>query len=176
MLYRSRNHAQAASRISIESLHANPHAILCVTMSGETNVSQEGASRRFYELDSLRGLAAITVVFDHFIRIWPPEIIHVLDRTPLRLLIAGRQAVILFFLLSGFVFTLPHKRNSPLNYGRFLLKRVRRIYLPYLGALAFAIICDSHFSGRGHLGNYWINLTWSAPVTMILPPPNVSHS
>jgi peptidoglycan/LPS O-acetylase OafA/YrhL len=120
---------------------------------------------RFHELDSLRGLAAITVVFHHFSRLCSPQINHVLDRTPLRLLVAGHQAVILFFLLSGLVLTLPYKKNESLNYSSFLLKRICRIYLPYLGALAFAILCDLHFSGHAHSDNYWINWTWSEPVT-----------
>jgi peptidoglycan/LPS O-acetylase OafA/YrhL len=134
-------------------------------MSAETNLPQQGDPRRFYELDSLRGLAALTVVFHHFSRLCSPQVVHVIDRTPLRLLVAGHQAVILFFLLSGFVLTLPYKKGGRLNYGPFLLKRVCRIYLPYLGALAFAVLCDLHFSNQSHYDNYWINWTWSAPVT-----------
>jgi peptidoglycan/LPS O-acetylase OafA/YrhL len=113
----------------------------------------------------LRGLAAFMVVFHHFSRLCPPQVTHVLDRTPLRLLVAGHQAVILFFLLSGLVLTLPYKKDGRLNYSTFLLKRVCRIYLPDLGALAFAVLCDLHFSNQSHYNNYWINWTWSAPVT-----------
>jgi peptidoglycan/LPS O-acetylase OafA/YrhL len=137
-------------------------------MSGETNSPPQGDPRRFYELDSLRGVAALTVVFHHFSRICSPQAIHVVDRTPLRLLAAGHQAVILFFLLSGFVLTLPYKKRGRLNYGPFLLKRVCRIYLPYLGALAFAVLCDLHFSNQAISDNSWINWTWSAPVTVHL--------
>jgi peptidoglycan/LPS O-acetylase OafA/YrhL len=133
-------------------------------MSVETT-SPQGNPRRFYELDSLRGVAALTVVFHHFSRLCSPRIVHLLERTPLRLLVAGYQAVILFFLLSGFVLTLPYKKNPRLDYGPFLLKRVCRIYLPYLAALALAVFCDMHFSTHAHLDNYWINWTWSAPVT-----------
>jgi peptidoglycan/LPS O-acetylase OafA/YrhL len=134
-------------------------------MSVETSVPQQSDPRRFYELDSLRGVAALTVVFHHFFKICSPRVIHFVDRTPLRLLVAGHQAVILFFLLSGFVLTLPYKKRGGLNYGPFLLKRVCRIYLPYLGALAFAILCDLHFSGRSPINNYWTQMTWSTPVT-----------
>lgn len=102
---------------------------------------QLASPRRFHELDSLRGLAAITVVLHHFSRICPSQVIRVLDHTPLRLLIAGHQAVILFFLPSGFVLTL---------------------------ALAFAVLCDLHFSNQSHYDNYWINWTWSVPVTTSL--------
>jgi len=129
---------------------------------------QQSDPRRFYELDSLRGVAALTVVFHHFSKICSPRVVHFIDRTPLRLLAAGHQAVILFFLLSGFVLTLPYKKNGRLNYGPFLLKRICRIYLPYLGALAFAILCDLHFSGPAKANDYWTHLTWSAPVTTSL--------
>ncbi len=121
-------------------------------------------SRRFYELDSLRGLAALTVVFYHFSLICSPGVRHLLLHTPLRLLVAGHQAVILFFLLSGFVLTLPYTRRSSLSYAPFLLKRVCRIYLPYLGALALAVLCDIAFR-RPVIGDYWIRFTWSEPVT-----------
>jgi peptidoglycan/LPS O-acetylase OafA/YrhL len=124
--------------------------------------------RRFRELDSLRGLAAITVVFLHFSRICSPRVVRIFDNTPLRLLVAGHAAVILFFLLSGLVLTLPYKKNGRLDYAPFLLKRVCRIYLPYLGALAFAILCDLHFSSRNSFDNSWTRLTWSAPVTTSL--------
>ncbi len=93
-----------------------------VAMRQEIEARNEAEPRRFYELDSLRGVAALTVVFHHFSRICPERITHVLIRTPLRLLIAGHQAVILFFLLSGFVLTLPYKKRNSLSYGPFLLK------------------------------------------------------
>jgi peptidoglycan/LPS O-acetylase OafA/YrhL len=134
-------------------------------MSDDTNLRQQSDPRRFYELDSLRGVAALTVVFHHFSRICSSRVTYFLDRSPLRLVVAGHQAVILFFLLSGFVLTLPYKKKDRFNYGLFLLKRVCRIYLPYLGALAFAVLCARHFADRGHSNNYWINLSWSAPVT-----------
>jgi peptidoglycan/LPS O-acetylase OafA/YrhL len=136
-----------------------------MTMSGAKNLPQRGDPRRFYELDSLRGLAALTVVFHHFFRLCSPRIVHVIDRSPLRLLVAGHQAVILFFLLSGFVLTLPYKKRGGPDYGRFLVKRVCRIYLPYLGALVFAVLCDLHFSNHALYQNYWINWTWSAPIS-----------
>jgi len=134
-------------------------------MPDEINLRYEADRRRFYELDSLRGVAALTVVLHHFSRIRPEALIHVLIRTPLRLLIAGHQAVILFFLLSGFALTLPYKKKNSLSYVPFLVKRVCRIYLPYLGALALAILCDLSFPGHGPYDNYWINFTWSQPVT-----------
>jgi len=120
-------------------------------------------SRRFYELDSLRGLAALTVVFYHFTLICSPGTQQLFSYFPLRLFVAGHQAVILFFLLSGFVLTLPYTKHSSLGYAPFLLKRVCRIYLPYLGALVLALVCD-HFFHRAIAANVWTGHTWNEPI------------
>ena len=126
--------------------------------------------RRFYELDSLRGLAAATVVLYHFNYLLP-ERWHVwLERGPLRLLVSGHQAVMLFFVLSGFVLTLPYLRRSGLVYGEFLLKRFCRIYLPYLAALGLALAADVASPRLNHVltemprSNVWIAQTWSEPI------------
>ena len=53
---------------------------------------------------------------------------------------AGRAAVIFFFVLSGFVLALPFlKQKALLPYRPFLTKRICRIYPPYLTALIFAV-------------------------------------
>jgi peptidoglycan/LPS O-acetylase OafA/YrhL len=70
-----------------------------------------------------------------------------LQHSPLVFFIAGHQAVILFFVLSGFVLTLPYDRDSRLDYWSFVLKRICRIYLPYLGALALAVLMNSFYHG-----------------------------
>ena len=117
-------------------------------------------SQRFTELDSLRGLAACTVVLCHFwsgvgaeasLRIW---------HSPFWFLIAGHDAVILFFSLSGFVLFLPYERKGGVNYFKFAVKRVCRIYLPYLGALALAIAMNLHYHGLV-TDHEWVNSTWN---------------
>jgi len=107
---------------------------------------------RFETLDSLRGVAALVVVFDHCAMLFRPisddiavtfaadPIAWLLLHTPLALLIEGRGAVALFFVLSGFVLALPWLRGRPPGYGRFVVRRVCRIWLPYAVAIAVAAV------------------------------------
>ncbi len=122
--------------------------------------------RHVPELDSLRGLAAIVVMLYHFYRLWQGTpharwAEHLLTATPLRLLISGRAAVVLFFLLSGFVLALPRLVHKQRPYGPYLLQRICRIYLPYLAALALAVAGCWRWHGSTAYGG-WFSLTWQA--------------
>ncbi len=120
--------------------------------------------RRYAELDALRGVAAVIVLFYHFFRLWTgvPHtrwIERLFTATPLRLLVAGRAAVVLFFVLSGFVLSLPRLQGKERGYARYLLKRVCRIYLPYVFALALALLGCARWHGATEFGG-WFALTW----------------
>jgi peptidoglycan/LPS O-acetylase OafA/YrhL len=94
-----------------------------------------GNSWRVVELDSVRGIAAAMVVWHHWHNaFWatsPPWFVFPLT--------AGHEAVLLFFVLSGYVLSLPVWKDKAPGYPEYLARRVSRIYLPYLGALALAI-------------------------------------
>lgn len=100
-------------------------------------------SERYEELDSLRGLAALTVFVYHciFLLAVRPHWIGLAVSSPVGLFFfGGHQAVILFFMLSGFVLYLPYtRRGKRSSYWAFMTKRTCRIYLPYLGALVFFV-------------------------------------
>lgn len=103
---------------------------------------------RLVELDSLRGLAALVVFSSHSILLVPqfPHWLSVALSTPLALfLLGGHQAVLLFFLLSGFVLYLPYTRATPAPtpYLSFAAKRICRIYVPYLASVlaVLALYC-----------------------------------
>ena len=120
--------------------------------------------RRYVELDALRGVAAVVVMCHHFFRLWTGTpharwAERLFTATPLRLLVAGRAAVVLFFLLSGFVLSLPRLRGTERSYGPYLVKRVCRIYLPYLVALALAVLGCARWHGAREFGG-WFALTW----------------
>lgn len=124
------------------------------------------APRRFHELDSIRGLAALMVVFSHFVLIWQipwrdePGFLSFL-RYPF---ITGHEAVMLFFLLSGFVLSLPYLGGKRQPYLKFIARRVLRIYGPYLFALGLAVAGAAVFQPHPGVHGVWADQTWSKPV------------
>lgn len=129
------------------------------------------SGKRLGELDALRGLAAFTVILGHFAAAYSADenvIWHGSKRGLLifgasRVVTSGHQAVLLFFLLSGLVLALPTVNNKPQSYGVFITRRVFRIYVPYLAALALAVL--GNLIWHGSLGlNDWADQTWRQPV------------
>jgi peptidoglycan/LPS O-acetylase OafA/YrhL len=84
--------------------------------------------------------------------------------TPLHLVWAGKEAVYVFFILSGFVLTLPFTGASRPRWGAYFPKRMVRIYLPVWASLIFALlmawtvprVANPEFSA-------WVNLHDEAP-------------
>jgi peptidoglycan/LPS O-acetylase OafA/YrhL len=127
------------------------------------------------ELDSLRGLAAITVVITHFTNLFLVQagpfvslgqFIHSVKSTPFSVLLAGHQAVMLFFVHSGFVLSLQFMKGKSIGYGSFAIRRIFRIYVPYLVTLVLALACCAIlYSGPiADLSN-WFNTPWSDGIT-----------
>jgi peptidoglycan/LPS O-acetylase OafA/YrhL len=98
-------------------------------------------NQRFEELDSLRGLAALAVFFGHMYLVFNENLISKLlfEFGPLRIAVAGSEAVTFFFVLSGFVLSLPFYSNRQPNYRHFVIRRVCRIYIPYIIAILVAL-------------------------------------
>ena len=106
-------------------------------------------------LDTLRGLAALSVVLLHVLSVYPSldiasgsgaiggAAVFLLSRTPLAIFYAGGEAVLLFFALSGFVLALPFVEGRGPSYPVFVTRRICRIYLPYVAALFIAIAARS---------------------------------
>jgi peptidoglycan/LPS O-acetylase OafA/YrhL len=121
---------------------------------------------RYIELDSLRGLAAVVVVLHHFRFLvetnTPPTLAtsrFLFDLvTPL-----GTEAVILFFVLSGFVLSLPATNGRPQTYPIFVIRRVFRIYVPYLAALIVSV-AGAYWLHGIVTASWWFHQFWSEPV------------
>jgi peptidoglycan/LPS O-acetylase OafA/YrhL len=130
------------------------------------------ADRRMPSLDGLRGIAALVVVFGHAMLTQPffwvlnfgPFAGHStnydwLRTTPLRLLWSSDKAVILFFVLSGFVLALPWINGRQRPYSSFAISRLCRIYLPYCAAMLFAGIFAVALGGQRIPGaSDWVNV------------------
>ncbi|MDF2522520.1 MAG: hypothetical protein K0R31_161 [Clostridiales bacterium] len=109
-------------------------------------------SKRYIELDSLRGLASLTVFFSHAVNmlVISGDFFKVVSNSVLHIFWDGAAAVILFFVLSGFVLTLPFvgKVEREPEYFTFIIKRIFRIYPAYFFALFFAIVIKTYFYNR----------------------------
>src|SRR4051812_11697833 len=103
---------------------------------------------RYKQLDSLRGVAALFVFFSHFFLIFNINEFSVLSlqASPLGVFINGHSAVMFFFVLSGFVLSLPFiNKEKPLNLAEFYIKRIFRIYPAYILAILFSIFLKTFF-------------------------------
>jgi peptidoglycan/LPS O-acetylase OafA/YrhL len=115
--------------------------------------------RYFPQLDALRGIAALMVVINHFLLVSP---LWWVPRSPLRVLALGHEAVILFFILSGFVLTLQLMSDRRIAYRDYAIRRICRIYLPYLAVLfaAFSAINLINIAPVKWAGS-WFNDIWT---------------
>lgn len=132
---------------------------------------------RFKSLESLRGLAATIVVIHHHLLVFPALFpyqpyttgwAHWLTFSPLHLLWAGSEAVLFFFLLSGFVLSLPYWRGEGLDMIRFVARRWWRIWVPLMVAVTasfalYALIGYAPVAGTSWwFGNIWKEAGWPA--------------
>ncbi len=122
----------------------------------------EQKNHRFLELDSLRGLAAFAVVMAHF-QAATSQVPHPLFVVVAHTLGSGSAAVNLFFLLSGFVLTIPFLGQKAPTYGAYVTKRICRVYLPYVAAILIAAALAARLYSTVPTGNPWIDQTWSLP-------------
>src|SRR3954470_23660048 len=105
-------------------------------------------SNRLPSLDGLRGLAALVVVVHHCALTVPALAAQMfgpdnsspawwLAWTPAYLLWAGREAVLVFFVLSGFVLSLPRLSGGKSGrWASYYRKRMVRLYVPVVAAVA----------------------------------------
>ncbi|MCW2992943.1 MAG: acyltransferase [Conexibacter sp.] len=131
------------------------------------------ARERLPALDGLRGVAALVVLLSHVVEASvaplsatlalggdPGGLAHWFMRTPLAVVWAGPELVIVFFVLSGFVLTRA-LRAQPTALRAFLSARAVRLYLPAWLSLipaAALLLLVPRAAGAGGAGvSFWLD-------------------
>lgn len=98
-------------------------------------------SQRIASIDGVRGVASLVVVLYHCSLVAIPhlddEFAAWLTQSPAKVLFAGTEAVLVFFVLSGFVVALPVLRDG-FAWSRYYPTRVLRLYLPVWASIVLA--------------------------------------
>ncbi|MDX1694003.1 MAG: acyltransferase [Ketobacteraceae bacterium] len=101
--------------------------------------------RRIYELDALRGIAALAVVIYHFTTRY--SVLYGFDEDPLFSLPLGHYGVQLFFVVSGFVIFL--SLNNCKHPADFIVSRFARLYPVYWAAVIITFSTVTWFGLEG---------------------------
>ena len=119
------------------------------------------SNQRYDELDSLRGIAALIVFIYHMTIVFQwGTTMNRLSHSPFYTLFDGHASVMFFYVLSGFVLSLPFYYGKNASYGTFMAKRIIRIYIPFIVAIFIAIIMSLLFHKDGiNFGSFY-NLVW----------------
>lgn len=129
------------------------------------------AQGRIRSLDGLRGIAASVVVIHHLLLAsvvslaavyltgaHPVGLARLLSYTPLHIIWAGPEFVIVFFVLSGLVLSLAAAAGARFIARQYYPNRFIRLYVPVWGSLivgAVAHVVISHASVHG--ATWWLN-------------------
>ncbi|MGP6140264.1 acyltransferase family protein [Jeotgalibaca sp. A127] len=131
-------------------------------------------NKRIEIFDGMRGLAAIVVLIFHIIN-WTPagyaagkfEFINEgwrwFTTSPLKILWAGNEAVVVFYLIAGFVIAKPYIEGRDVRFGSFVEKRFTRLVLPYWAILLVTfglIVLFGHLKDSISLSGSF-NVKWS---------------
>ncbi|WP_186289538.1 acyltransferase [Methylomonas koyamae] len=133
-------------------------------------------------LDSMRGLAAMAVISEHYVIAYglpcqAQRCQQILDTPPFNFWWDGGAAVSMFFVLSGMVLSLKYFRSglhpdlTHFNLLNYILARLSRLWPPYLAVLALSGLLylkasDIPFDSIILPANAWLTEMWRAnPLT-----------
>jgi peptidoglycan/LPS O-acetylase OafA/YrhL len=147
-------------------------------------IERRSNASRIDQLDALRGVAALSVVLYHMCCSVPllngylacsladvvtgrksclPEGL-LLSATPLRTFVGGSEAVILFFVLSGFVLSLPFLNGRGPRYRDYVILRVCRIYIPAAISICIVACIVATLRPSAVSESSWVSTFWQHPV------------
>lgn len=118
---------------------------------------KSGITTRLRSIDALRGIAALGVVFYHAVdqtdKVVPAGVMKYPVRGLQYLSSLGYIGVFLFFVISGFCIHLQWARAKASNeqpkivFGQFWKRRLRRLYPPYIIAIALFLLITAASAG-----------------------------
>ncbi|SDE13994.1 Peptidoglycan/LPS O-acetylase OafA/YrhL, contains acyltransferase and SGNH-hydrolase domains [Mucilaginibacter pineti] len=100
---------------------------------------------KLHKLEAVRGLASIYVILHHLIlnKAFMYHKLRVFGVGLTSIFGFGQEAVIVFFILSGFVIKYSHDNTKDKSFKSYFLKRFTRIYIPLIFAFIFSYIVAS---------------------------------
>ncbi len=110
------------------------------------SLDSSSLAEHLFELDSIRGLAALAVLMEHITSAFDWSLDTSWIRWPLiNALFDGGAAVTIFFVLSGFVLSRPYVRRGEttprsLATASFYTRRVTRVWLPWLAVFFLSLL------------------------------------
>lgn len=93
---------------------------------------------------------------------------YLLKETPARLVFSSGNESVIIFCFEWICFVWIYSKNYD-SYRSFLVKRICRIYIPYIVAILIAILCQTTMSeyGISHLSE-WFNRSWTIESSLSL--------
>jgi peptidoglycan/LPS O-acetylase OafA/YrhL len=173
------------SDVGIVTLLQGKSEMLYLQMSHPMNTptsTKAGNSAHITAFDTVRGLAALSVVFSHYIGSygWPTKsavIRQAWTYSPLHIVWDGFAAVSLFYVLSGLVLSIKYFRDtkhpdlSNFSLSQYLTSRVFRIWPPYLFIflLSYGLRRWVGFFDGATVppANPWLFSTWDASIPFL---------
>ena len=104
-------------------------------------MQKSGQSQRIEIFDGMRGLASVIVMIFHMAvwtvygysaneyKVFANSFWRVATQTPLKLIWGGNEAVLVFYIIGGFVLARPYLSGRKLDFKPFIIKRWIRLML-----------------------------------------------
>jgi peptidoglycan/LPS O-acetylase OafA/YrhL len=118
-------------------------------------------SDRFLYLDSIRGIASLSVVLCHYVAVYGKPGSSLFNNVIIQTMFDGKSAVALFFVLSGFLLSFKYMSNDQLsiNYHAFIVSRFTRIWIPFAVVLLLSAVTQTLYTPVNH--TEWAVKLWS---------------
>ena len=125
-------------------------------------MKKSGQSQRIEIFDGMRGVASLIVMIFHMAvwtvygysaneyKIFANSFWRVATQTPVKMIWGGNEAVLVFYIIGGFVLARPYLSGRKLDFTPFIIKRWIRLMLPYVLVIAVTVILIALFGAWKH--------------------------